>query len=331
MEKTIKIEFNPEVSSLSEFTEKIVQFSKLNDGQKIWYRGHSSSDFKLIPTLYREILDLRYDRPDHIFRPKEVNQLESGIDLSFGRQGISFLSKKGIANTNMNRYFLKQHYKVKTRLLDWTESALVALYFALSDHSYKEKNAVVYILLPFKLNNFAIQTLKKDLTRNAYFIFSSIDELSKKDSLFNEKKELRISQLISKYYRLDVDDTEKQYPIALYPPYLDERMAAQQSCFTLFGNIFEGLTPKQTNEDFLYSITIPAQKKLEILSEMRVLGFSEFSVYPDLDGLGHSINNENQKRFEQEKNADSSALLRWLLSADEEQAEFEDGPVPESH
>ena len=301
---------------MAEFTEKIVEFGSLevNTGQKIWYRGHASKDFKLIPTIYREALDLRYERPDYIVRPTHIRAIERGIDLSFARQGMSFLTKKGVANTDMNRYFLKQHYKVKTRLLDWTESALVALYFALSETDKKEKDAVVYLLLPFKLNNFSIRTLKKDLKISAYMIFSSIDEISKKDELFNDKSELRINQLISKYYRLDEDDNEKQYPIAIYPPYLDERMAAQQSCFTFFGNIFEGLNPKELDEDFLYAITIPAAQKTKILKEMRIMGFSDFSIYPDLDGLGHSINTEYSPTLEMEMNNESLDLLPFHLT-----------------
>jgi hypothetical protein len=311
-----KIDFSPTIHSLAEFTERIVEFGShpINRGQKIWYRGHASKDFKLIPTIYREALDLRYERPNHIVRPTHIRAIERGIDLSFARQGISFLAKKGIANTDMNRYFLKQHYKVKTRLLDWTESALVALYFALNEAGQQENDAVVYLLLPFKLNNFSIGTLKNDLESSAYFIFSSIDEISKKESLFNEKSELRINQLISKYYRLDVDENEKQYPIAIYPPYLDERMAAQQSCFTLFGNIFDGLSPNNLKEDFLYSITIPAEKKIKMLEEMRILGFSDFSIYPDLDGLGHSIDTEYRPMLNIEMNNESIDLLPFHLN-----------------
>lgn len=315
-EEIKKINFNPTVNSLAEFVQQINDFGnlKINKGQKFWYRGHASKDFKLIPTIYREILDLRYERPECVIRPKQINALERGIDLSFARQGVGFLTKKGIPNTDMNRYFLKQHYKIKTRLLDWTESALVALYFALVDGSQKEKDASVYILLPFKLNNFSIRTLKKDLKKTAYLIFSSIDELSEKSALFNDKDELRINQLISKYYRLDVDENEKQYPIAIYPPYLDERMAAQQSCFTLFGNIYEGLNPKVVDEEFLYSITIPSEKKVQLLRELTMLGFSDFSVYPDLDGLGHSINAEYKTIFNQEWNNESMDLIPFHLN-----------------
>lgn len=92
-----KIDFNPIINSLAEFTEMIIEFGNnpINAGQKIWYRGHASKNYKLIPTIYREVLDLRYNRPDQVVRPSSIRAIERGIDLSFGRQGMSFLAKKG--------------------------------------------------------------------------------------------------------------------------------------------------------------------------------------------------------------------------------------------
>ena len=88
-----------------------------------------------------------------LLKPSDIKQIEENIDSSFHRKVSVFLASKGIKNIPWNRYFLKQHYGVKTRLLDWTENAFIALFSALSDESEKAKgeNAMVWILSPIEL------------------------------------------------------------------------------------------------------------------------------------------------------------------------------------
>lgn len=47
---------------------------------------------------------------------------------------------------------LMQHYGLPTRLLDWSRSPLVALYFAVSDESQCDKDGCIWMLTPGKLN-----------------------------------------------------------------------------------------------------------------------------------------------------------------------------------
>jgi hypothetical protein len=301
------------IKNLSDYISTVLNLSsQFSDQQKLWFRGHASSEFKLWPSLFREVVRNEPERPPYILRPNNIFEIEQNIDVSFSRQATTFLSKAGIQNSKMNRYFLKQHYKVKTRLLDWTESSLVALYFAISEDSRTNSDAQVWVLLPFLLNSFTLKTLAKDKSKNAMYIFSSVDEFDKVEELFTKEGKIRFNQLFRKYYHLDVDKDEQMFPIAIYPPFLDDRMRAQQSCFTLFGNMFNGLTDAE-DSDFLYSIMIPREVKALLLKELEILGFSKFSVYPDLDGLGHSINKQYSKRFEAESFEEHKDLLRYDL------------------
>jgi len=280
------------VESLSEFivelNKKIALINKLggiSDDFPIWFRGEDSQDYELVPNLYRFLEDNQIQYWNNIYQSSAVKQIEDNIDVSFDRKAIIHLANKGIANTRWNRYFLKQHYRVKTRLLDWTENALYALFFSVAGNS-KSTNAKVWLLSPHKLNNYSLQKITKE-KKNGYLIFPSYD-FGEKRELMNEKGELSLRELMRKYCIMDFEAADEAYPLAIYPPHLDSRMAAQQACFTVFGNIVCGF--RNLEEKFLEFVLIDASCKEKILKELRLIGISNYSIYPDLDGLGQTIN-----------------------------------------
>ena len=56
-------------------------------------------------------------------------------------------------------YFLMQHSGAPTRLLDWTEGALIALYFAVRN-KLDETDAAVWVLNPWSLNEHVLGWMK---------------------------------------------------------------------------------------------------------------------------------------------------------------------------
>jgi hypothetical protein len=107
-----------------------------------WFRGEENADWStaLKPKLYRT-------KPNK-YKLKEILRQEQ--DLRLKRRG-SQLAGEGKPSDHWERYFLMEHYGVPTRLLDWSDGALVALYFALKPVRGSQE-AAVYMLDPWWLN-----------------------------------------------------------------------------------------------------------------------------------------------------------------------------------
>jgi hypothetical protein len=109
-----------------------------------WFRGHSNSSWTLQP---------HYDRLKKPMRETEL--------LSKFRQNANLLLSHVPAKPfDFGWMFLMQHYGVPTRLLDWTESPLVALYFVVEDPNPKalNKDGALWILYPLELNHYSTNT-----------------------------------------------------------------------------------------------------------------------------------------------------------------------------
>jgi hypothetical protein len=118
-----------------DFLENVRNARKqLGNPEIVWYRGHSSGEWKLIPSLHR--LTIGLDREKALFE-------------DFYRLSL-LMSKKW--DNDWETLFDMQHYGVPTRLLDWTETLGVAVAFAVLDHHASHGDLAIYILDPVKLN-----------------------------------------------------------------------------------------------------------------------------------------------------------------------------------
>jgi hypothetical protein len=170
---------------------------------------------------------------------------------------------KTAAQTDWEWYFIMQHYGLPTRLLDWTSGSLIGLHFALRE-STGQTDAAVWVIDPWALNGWS--TGSPDLIMTG----GNPDPIGAK-YLRPVYKKLRMPSK----------------PIAIIPPYNSQRITAQRSAFTVHGSSRRDLDSQF--KAHLARITIPSAVVLQMRRQLRSLGISEFSLFPDLDGLSRDI------------------------------------------
>jgi hypothetical protein len=91
----------------------------------------------------------------------------------------------------------------------------------------------------------------------------------------------------------DPDDAAEtaRFPIAIFPPRVDARLAAQQGVFTLHGNCQVSIDDlaAQDHRIRLAAIVLSASSSARMWDELRLAGLSEMSLFPDLDHIAHHV------------------------------------------
>lgn len=204
------------VTSVDEFLkmvfEKIDEKTKMNENELFdlfWFRGESCQFKKtsLVPGAYRNIITINEDEtPRFAIRSHSYFEYEMNRKADFDRKALPYIISKKIENTAWNRYFLMQHYKVKTRLLDWTEDALKALYMAINDNTKdvdgKDYDAKVWILNPFNLNIYTMEKLTDKKPKDAVIPPLSND-FDKPQDLLYEDGAIRYKELTRRYLNME--------------------------------------------------------------------------------------------------------------------------------
>ena len=240
------------IHNIPEYLKAITDLEPMH--KKLWFRGHPSHDYYLWPTVYRT----PYTWKD-----------ELSLLHQFKARAARFISAP--PSTDIEWLFIMQHHATPTRLLDWSESAIVSLSFATQYHTdkHKGKDASIWCLNPIKLNS---------NTRFPDYDSEPIPNIC-------ENKDLQ------KMF----ENSRMEYPLAIIGPQNTDRIIAQRGVFTLFPNKdsfkLEDLDKADT---FLYKIVIPESDIERISKDLDYIGMTESTLFPELD----SVSKELRKTYE---------------------------------
>jgi len=247
---------------------------KPNDPWEPWFRGQEKDDWHLKPTLYRQ-----QPPPGTKLREMEdeIRKMEDEIREEFIKRApilSEFSPAADEKRAEWEWYFMMQHYRAATRLLDWTDGALIALYYAVKDNC-GASDAAVWVLDPYELN--------KPVFPRLWVIPPSATGL---DPKVREQLKKWLPERFPKKYK-----PLPRRAVAIEPTHVVQRMSSQHSCFTIHGSDRDALDDLERGSSrCLFKIVIPRWAVKEIEKDLRRCGIDESTIFPDLDGLGRSIN-----------------------------------------
>jgi hypothetical protein len=222
---------------------------------QLWLRGHSDANWLLLPGLYRKGAMPQYERE---------------LVREFRLRAHSHVDPR--PTSDLEWLFVMQHHGAVTRLLDWTEVDLMALYFAVADENNRTDGAV-WIFDPWSLNERTLEQRSVPVATDArlrQWILDPTPELMKR----------RVAA---------------EFPVAVRPPHGTDRIAAQRGMFTLHGWRRTGLDVIPGVR--IRKLLIDRSAKRRLKKELHVSGTTSNIVFPDLDGLAEALTYQFSRRY----------------------------------
>jgi hypothetical protein len=279
--------------------ERGLNFSKPSEDNNLWiFRADKidkNDEYKPPKTALEKAFD-EYG----ITVDKKKTEREKEIIREFQRKAALYINPEPDKNDILEWLSLMRHYEAPTRLLDWTYSFFIAVYFALAENL----NGVVWAL-----NAGALKLCKsKDITRKIRQTKHKerLEEFHKKLGEMDDVLESR--SLGCKLYDLAticcfIKDNPITTVYAVNPFRLNPRLTIQQGLFLVPGDIrksfWDNLTnvceeeEKKTLKKHLFRIVINKdrnkERRNEIVRHLSSMNISNATLFPDLGGFAKSL------------------------------------------
>jgi len=234
--------------NIAQFFDAVLSVSRSFENDRPWWRGHADQRWGLTASAHRDSGGVDEHNMSNMFRLR-ARPRHTYVPDHDDRAGW---------------LFLMQHYRLPTRLLDWTRSPLIGLFFAVQDERYWSIDGTLWALRPGHLNKSETGT-ERYLSENNHDV-----ELQLRAAFSSQKP------------------PASKKTLAISSRHFDLRQMVQLSEFTIHG------TPQPMNEhddavDFLIRMDIPSSAKKPLTRSLRLLRISEDLLFPDLEHLAREL------------------------------------------
>jgi len=266
----------------------------------IWFRGQTDYTYPLLPTIGREYKFVGKGG-------KKSGRSEPQFDIFSERNLLHRFCR--YAYSQFQRHlgpweslFLARHHGLPVRLIDWTSSPLIALYFAAATDKDKFRDAAVWAFIG-----------KPDLRPIDVFGEEAKNEPKDADYYYQSENEKEFPQkvkaMIEKHTEArDLKFKDLQPPLRLkgvrviYPFYASPRMIAQSCAFTIqddpwsaledYDKVYDLKNEKVVGKvDILRIIKrkVPKVDRWTIINQLERVSINYRTLFPDLDGLAKGL------------------------------------------
>ena len=236
------------IENLHGLIEAVHQASeKFSSELGFWWRGHGQEAWSLVAPVHRE---------------KRSDRYEKNIAIRFYNRALTRHSRCPAADDFPGWLSFMQHYGLPTRLLDWSESPLIAAFFVANNPKRASEPGALWVLEPSLLNE-------------AEGMPKGIKVPGSKD----------VAQLYQPPFR-DVKEVDRI--AAVLVPEQDIRMLVQLGTHTIHGSD-RALENHKHRQRFLMKWVVPAAAKPRLRTELSMLGIRTSTVFPDLEHLSKEL------------------------------------------